>query len=171
MAALVAVMIMVSVGTFNWRSVSVPTLRTTPAQETVIMVATVAIVVLSHNLAYGVAAGVVLSAIFFARHVSGVVKVTSVVDPDVAERLYAVSGELFFASSNQIVHAFDYDEVKAPLVEIDLSQARIWDTSAVAALDTVVAKFADRGIEARLVGLNRHAEQLHRNTSGTVSNH
>ena len=114
------------------------------------MVVTVAIVVLSHNLAYGVAAGVVLSAIFFARHVSGVVKVTSVVDPDVAERLYAVSGELFFASSNQIVHAFDYDEVKAPLVEIDLSQARIWDTSAVAALDTVVAKFADRGIEARL---------------------
>ena len=98
-------------------------------------------------------------------------RVTSVVDPDNAERLYAVSGELFFASTNELVHSFDYDAVKVKRVEIDLSQARIWDTSAVAALDTVVAKFADRGIEARLVGLNRHAEQLHRNTSGTVSNH
>jgi sulfate permease, SulP family len=97
--------------------------------------------------------------------------VTSVVDPDSVERLYAVSGELFFASTNDLVHAFDYDAVKVKMVEIDLSGARVWDTSAVAALDTVVAKFADRGIEAHLVGLNRHAENLHRSTTGNVSAH
>jgi len=171
MAALVAVMIMVSISTFNWRSVKIATLKTAPSAETAVMVVTVAIVVLSHNLAYGVAAGVVLSAVFFARHVSGVVKVTSVLDPDNTERLYSVSGELFFASSNQIVRAFHYDAVKVKRVEIDLTEARIWDTSAVAALDTVVAKFADRGIVAVLVGLNPHAEALHRRTTGTVSNH
>jgi SulP family sulfate permease len=133
------------------------------------MVATVAVVVFTHNLAYGVGVGVVLSAVFFARHVSGVVKVTSVVDPDNVERLYAVSGELFFASTNDLVHAFDYDAVKVSRVEIDLSNSRVWDTSAVAALDAVVAKFADRGIEAEIVGLNRHAERLHTRTSGTLS--
>ena len=171
MAALVSVMIMVSVGTFNWRSIAPRMLRRSPQTETTVMVATVAVVVLTHNLAYGVVIGVVLSAIFFARHVSGVVKVTSVVDPDNVERLYAVSGELFFASTNDLVHSFDYDAVKVDRVEIDLSTARVWDTSAVAALDAVVAKFADRGIDAELVGLNRHAEMLHARTSGTLSGH
>jgi len=127
--------------------------------------------VLSHNLAYGVAAGVVLSVLVFARHVSAVVKVTSVLDPDNTERLYAVHGELFFASTNTLVHDFDYDSVTVDRVEIDLSNARIWDTSAVAALDAVVEKFKARGIEARLVGLNRHAENLHRETSGKLRAH
>jgi len=171
MAALVAVMIMVSVGTFNWRSIRIPTLRTTPKTETAVMIVTVAVVVFTHNLAFGVAAGVILSVVFFARNVSSLIKVTSVVDPDNVERLYAVSGELFFASTNDLVHAFDYDSVKVSYVEIDLSTARIWDTSAVAALDAVVARFADRGIEAHLVGLNRHAEALHSRTSGTVGTH
>ncbi len=171
MAALVAVMIMVSIGTFNWNSIKVPTLKSTPRVETLIMAATVAIVVFTHNLAYGVGAGVVLSAIMFARHVSDVVKVTSVVDPDGVERLYAVSGELFFASTNDLVRSFDYDAVEAEIVEIDLSNARVWDTSAVAALDAVVAKFADRGIKAELVGLNRHAENLHAATTGKVTAH
>ena len=171
MAALVAVMIMVSIGTFNWKSISLPALRTVPRIETGIMVATVAIVVITHNLAYGVGAGVVLSAMYFARHVAHVVKVTSVTDPDGSERLYSVSGELFFASTNTLVGAFDYDQVDEARVEIDLSNARVWDTSAVAALDAVVAKFADRGIEAELIGLNRHAEHLHSSTTGTVSAH
>ena len=171
MAALVAVMVMVSVGTFNWGSIKVPTLRTTPMTETAVMVVTVAVVVFTHNLAYGVAAGVVLATVFFARNVSSLIKVTSVVDPDNVERLYAVSGELFFASTNDLVHAFDYDSVKVKRVEIDLSTARIWDTSAVAALDAVIGRFADRGIEAHLVGLNRHAEALHARTSGTLSGH
>jgi SulP family sulfate permease len=171
MAALVAVMIMVSVGTFNWRSISPKTLQAMPRPETIVMVATVAIVVITHNLAYGVLAGVVLSAVFFVRHVSHVVRVTSVLDPDNVARLYSVTGELFFASTNDLVHLFDYDAVKVKRVEIDFSQARIWDTSAVSALDAVVEKFAQRGITAELVGLNRHAERLHRETTGQSSNH
>ncbi|WP_436794157.1 SulP family inorganic anion transporter [Actinospongicola halichondriae] len=168
MAALVAVMIMVSVGTFDWRSIRPDSLRSIPRNETTVMAVTVAIVVLTHNLAYGVGAGVVLSAIFFVRHVSHVVSVTSVVDPDNVERLYAVTGELFFASTNDLVHQFDYDAVEVKRVEIDFSDARIWDTSAVVALDLVVDKFAERGIEAELIGLNRHAERLHGNATGKV---
>ena len=169
MAALVAVMIMVSIGTFDWHSITPTTLRRMPKTETAIMAVTVGIVVLTHNLAYGVGAGVVLSAVFFVRRVVHVVNVTSVVDPDGVERLYAVTGELFFASTNELIHAFDYDEVKVDRVEIDLSDARVWDTSAVVALDTVVAKFAERDIHADLVGLNRHAEALHSRTTGAVS--
>ncbi|MFT5222154.1 MAG: SulP family sulfate permease [Glaciecola sp.] len=168
MAALVAVMIMVAIGTFDWNSIKPSRLRTMPKTETAIMAVTVLIVVLSHNLAYGVGAGVVLSAIFFVRKVVHVVQVTSVVDPDGVERLYSVTGELFFASTNELIHAFDYNAVKVGMVEIDLADARVWDTSAVVALDTVVAKFAERGIEARLVGLNRHAEDLHNRTTGLV---
>jgi SulP family sulfate permease len=171
MAALVAVMIMVSISTFDWSSIKVERLRSMPKTETAVMVVTVAIVVLTHNLAYGVAAGVLLSAVFFVRHVAHVVRVTSVVDPDNVERLYAVSGELFFASTNDLVHSFDYDAVKVKRVEIDLSEARIWDTSAVVALDAVVAKFADRGIAAELVGLNRHAARLHSRATGSASTH
>ena len=170
-AALVAVMIMVAVGTFDWKSISLPVLRTTPRPETLIMIVTVVTTVFTHNLAYGVGVGVVLSAVAFARHVSDVVKVTSVLDPDNTERLYAVHGELFFASTNTLVQDFDYDNVEVDRVEIDLSNARIWDTSAVAALDAVVAKFAERGIEAELVGLNPHAAILHRNTSGKLNAH
>ncbi len=169
MAALVAVMIMVAIGTFDWRSISPSAIRSHPLAETGIMAATVAIVVFTHNLAYGVGAGVVLSAVFFARHVSELVKVTSVVDPDNIERLYAVTGELFFASTHDIVHAFDYDAVDVGRVEIDLTDARIWDTSAVAALDIVVEKFEQRGIRAELVGMNEHAERLHAKTTGQVT--
>ena len=169
MAALVAVMIMVAVGTFNWRSIKPITTQTMPKSETIVMAGTVIIVVVTHNLAYGVAAGVLMSAVFFVRKVSHVVSVTSVIDPDNHERLYAVSGQLFFASTNDLVHAFDYDAAQVERVEIDCTDARIWDTSAVVALDAVVAKFADRGIEAHLVGLNRHAKDLHGRTSGTVS--
>ncbi len=171
MAALVAVMIMVSVGTFDWGSVSPSILKKMPRTETAVMVATVAIVVLTHNLAYGVGAGVVLSAIFFARNVSRLVRVTSVVDPDNTERLFAVSGELFFASTNTLAHSFDYDAVEVKRVEIDLTNARIWDSSSVVALDAVVAKFAERGIEAHLVGLNPHAEKLHQQTTGVGAGH
>lgn len=171
MAALVAVMIMVSVGTFNWRSIRPETLRSMPRPETAVMLATVGVVVLTHNLAYGVGVGVLLSTVFFVRHFSHLVKVTSIVDLDNAERLYAVSGELFFASTNDLVHSFDYDAVKMSRVEIDLTEARIWDTSAVVALDAVVAKFAQRNISAHLIGLNRHAEHLHSRATGKVSVH
>ncbi len=166
MGALVAVMVMVSVSTFDWHSVAPDTIRIMPRTETIVMLVTVAMTVLTHNLAYGVGAGVALSAVFFVRHVSHVVNVTSVVDPDNVERLYDVSGELFFASTNDLVHSFDYDAVQVKRVEIDLSNARVWDTSAVVALDAVVEKFAQRGISAELVGLNEHSERLHRSTTG-----
>ncbi len=169
MAALVAVMIMVAISTFSWNSIKLDTLQHTPRPEIAIMIVTVAVVVLTHNLAYGVGAGVVLAAVSFARHISEVVKVTSVTDPDNVERLYAVSGELFFASTNDLVRSFDYHNVKVKRVEIDLSEARIWDTSAVAALDQVVAKFADLDIDAHLVGLNRHALDLHARNTGKVN--
>lgn len=171
MAALVAVMIMVAIGTFNWKSIAPATLKKMPRTETTVMVVTVAIVVLTHNLAYGVGAGVLLSAIFFVRHVSHLVNVTNVVDPDNHERLYAVTGQLFFASTNDLVHQFDYDSVDGERVEIDLTDARVWDTSAIVALDAVVAKFAERGVEAEIVGLNRFAADLHERTSGDVSAH
>jgi len=166
MSALVAVMVMVSVSTFDWRSVAPGTIRVMPRTETAVMVATVVITVLTHNLAYGVGVGVALSAVFFVRHVSHLVTVTSVVDPDNVERLYDVSGELFFASTNELVHAFDYDAVRVGRVEIDLSNARIWDTSAVGALDAVIEKFAQRGISAELVGLDDHSARLHRTSGG-----
>ena len=169
MAALVAVMIMVAIGTFDWGSVRFQTLRSMPRTETAVVLATVAVVVVTHNLAYGVGAGVILSTVFFVRQFSHVINVVSVLDPNNAARLYAVRGELFFASTNDLVHAFDYDAVKVKHVEIDLSAARIWDTSAVVALDAVVTKFAARGITAELVGLNRHAEKLHQETSGHVA--
>ena len=168
MAALVAVMIMVAVGTFDWGSIKPESIKSMPRTETAVMLATVAIVVLTHNLAYGVFAGVVLSAVFFVRHVSHVVRVTSVVDPDNVERLFAVSGELFFASTNDLVHSFDYDSVKVKRVEIDLSNAHIWDSSAVVALDTVVKKFAERDIDAHLVGLDDGSQRLHLRTSGRL---
>ncbi len=169
MAALVAVMIMVAISTFNWKSIMPKTTQSMPKSETAVMAGTVIVVVVTHNLAYGVAAGVLLSAIFFVRKVSHVMSVTSVLDPDNHERLYAVSGQLFFASTNDLVHSFDYDAVKVKRVEIDCSEARIWDTSAVVALNAVVAKFAERGIDAHLIGMNRHAADLHKRTSTLVS--
>ncbi len=169
-AALVAVMIMVSVGTFNWRSIKPVTLRDNPRAETLVMVVTVLTTVFTHNLAYGVGVGVVLSAVLFARNVSEIVSVISKLDPNNEAEVYEVKGQLFFASIGDLVNQFDYD-TEVGKVEIKLTEARIWDTSAVAALDAVVAKFAEREIEAELVGLNPHADDLHKRTSGKVGAH
>ncbi len=169
MAALVAVMIMVAVGTFDWNSIRISQLRRAPRTETAVMVVTVAIVVPTGNLALGVAGGVLLAAIFFARRVAHVADVTSVVDPDDGRtRVYHVTGELFFASTNELLHLFDYTECIDRAV-IDLTDAHIWDTSAVAALDAVVAKFAAHGIDAELVGLNRHSAELHDRMTGHLT--
>ena len=168
MAALVAVMIVVAVSTFDWASVRPSSLRRSPRSETAVMVVTVAIVVITHNLALGVLAGVLLSAIFFARRVAHLVEVTDVVDPDHEVRIYHVTGELFFASTNELVHAFDYFE-ETPNVIIDLSDAHVWDSSAVAVLDTVVAKFARHGTHAEIVGLNEPSTELHERLSGHLN--
>ena len=169
MPVLVAVMIMVSVSTFNWSSIRPANLKAIPITETAVMITTVGTVLLTHNLAYGVGVGVLLSAIFFVRNLSSVVRVTTLDGSSSAEMRYLVTGELFFASINGLVQAFNYDSAEGQKVKIDLSGARIWDTSAVAAIDTVVSKFSERGIATELVGLNRHAKRLHSKTTGRSS--
>jgi SulP family sulfate permease len=171
MAALIAVMIVVAVSTFDWSSIKPSAVKRGPKSETAVMVVTVGIVVASHNLALGVLAGVLLSAIFFARHVAHLVEVTDAVDPDHQMRIYHVTGELFFASTNELVHAFDYHE-PTPNVMIDLSDAHVWDSSAVAVLDTIVAKFERHGTHAEITGLNQLSTTLHDRLSGHLtSNH
>ncbi|MEO1089132.1 MAG: SulP family inorganic anion transporter [Pseudomonadota bacterium] len=157
MAALVAVMIMVSVGTFSWASIG--KLRTHPLSSSVVMVATVVGVVATHNLAIGVLLGVLLSGIFFARKIAQIFRVHSTVTPDGRQRTYVVEGQVFFASADDFVAAFDFREVLETVV-IDLSGAHIWDVSSVAALDTVVLKFRREGAEVVLVGLNQASETI-----------
>jgi SulP family sulfate permease len=168
MAALVAVMIVVAVATFDWSSIKPAAIKRNPRSETAVMVVTVAIVVFTHNLALGVLAGVLLSAIFFARRVAHIVEVTDVVDPDRNVRIYHVTGELFFASTNELVHAFDYFE-ETPNVIIDLTDAHVWDSSAVAVLDTIVDKFDRHGTHAEITGLNVASTELHQRLTGHMS--
>ncbi|MGQ9368472.1 SulP family inorganic anion transporter [Azospirillum sp. A39] len=151
MAALVAVMIMVSVGTFNWASLR--NLRDHPRSSSIVMLATVGVVVATHDLAQGVLVGVLLSALFFARKVARIVRVTSAASADGALRTYRVTGQIFFASAGRFVAAFDFKDV-LERVEIDLSRAHFWDISAVAALDKVVLKFRREGTRVDLIGLD-----------------
>ncbi|MBK1664159.1 sodium-independent anion transporter [Rhodospirillum rubrum] len=151
MAALVAVMIMVSIGTFSWSSLK--SIKDHPRSSTIVMLTTVVIVVATHDLAQGVLAGVVLSTVFFAHKVAQLVRITSSVIPQGTERTYVVSGQVFFVSADAFVGAFDFREVLERVV-IDLSRAHFWDISAVAALDKVVLKFRRDGTEVHLIGLN-----------------
>jgi len=151
MAALVAVMIMVAIGTFSW--VSLKNLRTHPKSSSLVMLSTVAVVVVTHNLAWGVGVGVLLSALFFARKVAHLVRVTSSVDNAGEHRTYVVEGQLFFVSANAFGDAFDFNEVLRH-VTIDVSRAHFWDLSAVGALDKIVIKFRRNGAEVEIVGMN-----------------
>jgi SulP family sulfate permease len=151
MAALVAVMIMVSIGTFSWSSIK--NLKTHPKSSSLVMVATVAIVVLTHNLALGVFVGVLMSALFFARKVSRLMKIESHLSEDLSHRTYKVYGQVFFASADDFSAAFDFKEV-VEKVTIDVTQAHFWDLSAVGALDKVVLKFRREGASIELIGMN-----------------
>lgn len=151
MAALVAVMIMVSIGTFSWSSVK--NLMVHPKTSSLVMLSTVAVVVVTHNLAQGVAVGVLMSAVFFARKVSRLLAVESTLGADGNERLYRVYGQVFFASAEQFAAGFDFKEV-LERVTIDVSDAHFWDLTAVGALDKVVLKFRREGTEVEIVGLN-----------------
>ncbi|WP_435826753.1 SulP family inorganic anion transporter [Nonomuraea dietziae] len=168
MAALVAVMILVSVGTFDWHSVAPSTLRRMPAGEITVMVVTVAVVVATHNLAIGVVVGSLTGLVVFARRVAHLAQVSAVVDPDGGHALYAVTGQLFFASSNDLISRFDYAGDPDHVV-IDLSDAHIWDASSVAALDAVQAKYAARGKSVEIVGLNEPSARMHGALSGELS--
>jgi sulfate permease, SulP family len=151
MPALVAVMIMVSIGTFSWASFR--NLRVHPKSTSLVMIATVLVVVGTHNLALGVGVGVLLSALSFARKVAQVIRVRSELDAAAECRTYFVHGQIFFASASSFVAAFDFKESLAK-VRIDVSHAHFWDLTAVGALDKVVLKFRRDGTEVEIIGLN-----------------
>ena len=157
MAALVAVMIMVSIGTFSWSSIR--DLRHHPASSSVVMVATVAVTVATHDLAKGVLTGVLLSALFFARKVGQVLHVGSVAAEEGRARYYTVTGQVFFASAQAFASHFDFKEA-VERVRIDVTHAHFWDLSAVGALDKVVLKFRREGTEVDVVGLNEASATL-----------
>lgn len=157
MAALVAVMIMVSIGTFSWASLK--NLRTHPKSSSMVMIATVAVVVATHNLALGVLVGVLLSALTFARKVAQIVRVTSELSPEGGRRTYDVRGQLFFASAGTFASSFDFKEALQEVV-IDVSHAHIWDITAITALDKVVLKFRREGAMVSIVGMNEASTTL-----------
>ncbi|MGB1148162.1 MAG: SulP family inorganic anion transporter, partial [Alphaproteobacteria bacterium] len=157
MAALVAIMIMVSIGTFSWSSVR--NLAEHPWPSSVVMVATVVVVVLSHNLALGVLVGVLLSGIFFAWKMAQIFRVTSTLSEDGKHRTYVVEGQLFFASVEQFYSSFDFREALEK-VTIDVTRAHIWDLSSVHALDMTQLKFRRDGAEVEVLGMNEASETI-----------
>ena len=157
MPALVAIMIMVSIGTFSWSSIR--DLRHHPKSSSFVMIATVIGVVISHNLAIGVGIGVLLSGLFFAWRISRAFSVTSSLSDDGNTRTYSVDGQLFYASSEDFMRAFDFKEAVDTVI-IDLSQAHVWDLSSVAAVDMAVLKFRREGAEVQLLGMNEASKTL-----------
>ncbi|WP_340161032.1 SulP family inorganic anion transporter [uncultured Hoeflea sp.] len=157
MAALVAIMIMVSIGTFSWSSLK--SLRTHPRSSSVVMLATVLFVVFTHNLAIGVLVGVLLSGLFFAWKIAQLFGVRSTLSEDGKTRTYIVEGQLFFASAEDFMKAFDFRELLEKVV-IDVSRAHIWDISSVAALDMAVLKFRRDGAEVEIIGMNEASETI-----------
>ncbi len=163
MAALVAVMIFVSIATFDWHSLQ--TIHRMPKSETTVMLSTVAVTLLTHNLAIGVGVGVLVACVLFAQRIAHLVDVERVVDGDTAR--YTVDGALFFASSNDLYTQFEYAEDPRNVV-IDLSRAHVWDASTVAALDAITHKYETRGKNVELVGLQGHSADRFDRHSGQL---
>ncbi len=157
MPALVAIMIMVSIGTFSWSSIR--DLREHPRSSSIVMLSTVVVTVLTHNLAYGVLTGVLLSGLFFAGKIAQVFRVSSELSKDGRARTYTIEGQLFFASAPEFTAAFDFHEVLERVV-IDVTHAHIWDISSIAALDMVVVKFRREGAEVEIIGMNKASETI-----------
>ena len=157
MAALVAVMIMVSISTFSWNSLR--NIHKFPKNETTVMITTVLITILTHNLAIGVIIGVALSAIFFSRKIAALIFVDSMLKGDGNERVYSVNGQIFFVSVDDFLSAFDFRE-KLQQVTIDLTHAHLWDHSALDAVDKVVFRYRKRGVNVELIGLNEASATL-----------
>lgn len=151
MAALVAVMIMVAIGTFSWSSVT--KLKTYPVSSNIVMIATVIVVVATHNLAYGVFVGVLLASLFFANKVGQFMQITSEVNNEGTLRIFHVHGQVFFSSADKFAASFDFKEAINKVI-IDLTHAHFWDITSVSALDKVVIKFRREGTEVEVIGLN-----------------
>lgn len=173
MAALVAVMIMVSVGTLDWHSVNPRTLRLMPLSETLVMVVTVVATVWTSNLAIGVVLGVLAAMVMFARRVAHMTSIEKVAEYDtdsdgtVDTRTYRVTGELFWASSNDLVYQFDYSDDPEHVV-LDLTEAEIWDASTVATLDAVQQKYAAKGKTLSVIGLDGASQERLDRLSGRL---
>lgn len=156
MAALVAVMIMVAIGTFSWSSIT--DLRKHPISTNIVMLATVIIVVMTHNLAIGVLVGVLLASLFFANKISRMMVIKNNSDENTS-REYTVIGQVFFASSDKFIASFDFKEALEN-VTIDLSAAHFWDVTSVSALDKVVVKFRREGMQVELIGMNQATQTI-----------
>lgn len=173
MAALVAIMLMVVVGTFDWHSIHPRTLRMMPLSETIVMLVTVVGTLATNNLAIGVVLGVITAMIMFARRVAHIVSIEKVSELDVDGdgtadvRTYRVHGQLFWASSNDLVYRFDYND-DADHIVIDLTQAEVWDASTVATLDSITQKFADRDKTVEIIGLDGPSQQRLERLSGKL---
>jgi len=157
MAALVAVMIMVSIGTFNWASIR--NLREHPKSSSIVMLATVAVTVGTHDLAQGVLVGVLLSGFFFANKVGRILRVQSSTQDEGRNRTYVISGQVFFASAETFVNSFDFKE-EIDEVTIDISHAHFWDITAVGALDKVILKFKRNQTKVNLLGMNEATKTM-----------
>ncbi len=157
MPALVAVMIMVSIGTFSWNSI--PNLRHHPLPSSIVMLSTVIVVVATHDLSIGVLVGVLLSGIFFAAKVQRMFSIERELSPDGQVATYRVSGQIFFASVHRFVEMMQVSET-APKVVIDMTSAHFWDISAVGALDKIVARMDREGREVQIVGYNRASADI-----------
>jgi len=157
MAALVAVMIMVAISTFSWNSIR--NLKAYPLSTNLVMLVTVGVVVATHNLAYGVVAGTLLAAMFFANKIGHYLDVSSTRDSEHDHRFYYVSGQVFFASAERFIRSFDPRE-KLEGITIDLREAHFWDITAVAALDKVVLKLRQTGARVDVIGMNRATATL-----------
>ncbi|KIH76191.1 sulfate permease, SulP family [Geoalkalibacter ferrihydriticus] len=157
MAALVAVMIMVAIGTFSWESIR--NLRKNPKSSSIVMTSTVIVVVATHNLALGVMVGVLLSALFFAYKIGKILYVGTHLSEDGRVRHYQVIGQVFFTSAESFIASFDLKEA-VEKVQIDVSRAHFWDITAVGALDKVILKFRREGTEVEIIGLNKASETM-----------
>jgi SulP family sulfate permease len=165
MAALVAVMVLVAFSTFDWHSVQLNTLRRMPKSENIVMISTVVAVVVTHNLAIGVILGVLVAMVLFARRVAHLTVGEDVAELDEDTHVYAVTGALFFATSNDLYSQFDYAGAPKNVI-IDLTGAHIWDASTVAALDAIQTKFESKGKNVEIVGLNIASARMHDRLSG-----
>ena len=157
MAALVAIMIMVSIGTFSWSSIK--NLKDHPKSSSLVMLATVFFVIYTHNLAIGVLVGVLLEGIFFAWKISQLFHVSKDLTVDGKHRTYFIKGQMFFASSEDFMKSFDFKEA-VETVTIDLSEAHIWDISSISALDLAIIKLKREGAVVEVIGLNEASKTL-----------
>ncbi|UYQ77291.1 SulP family inorganic anion transporter [Glutamicibacter sp. JL.03c] len=172
MAALVAVMIFVSIATFDWHSIRPSTLRMMPKSETTVMLITVAFTVATHNLAIGVGVGVLTAMVLFANRVAHLVTVTRSIEEHFEEKIakYVVNGELFFASSNDLYSQFNYAQDPQNIV-IDMHSSHLWDASTIAALDSITGKYGKYGKNVQIEGLNQASAKMRERLGGKLGGH